>query len=338
MTAAIVLNWNGASDTLACVESLSGERDLSVFVVDNASQSADLAQLKAGLPESATLLESPANLGFAGGCNLGAREARRRGADVLLFVNNDARLGEGCVAKLVAALDDGWTAVNPVIWNGLPEGGRTTFWYEKGKVSIGDFIVADHVPATADDRALSVYPSDLATGCVLAIRAEDFFSVGGFDEGLFAYFEDVDLALKLRANGAKLGVVRDAEAWHRGSASSGGYASPLSLFYLFRNGPILTRRHASPEVYRAYRKKAPLQMLAAAANFSGRETASGAAALRGAWAASRGHRGVAPSPVAPGWLIPVAWANRAAWKLLRPLFRRTPPRGAPDPKPREAEG
>jgi GT2 family glycosyltransferase len=338
MTAAIVLNWNGADDTLACVESLSKERDLLVLVVDNASEASDLTQLKAGLSESVTLLESPTNLGFAGGCNLGAGEAQRQSADILLFVNNDARLGAGCVERLVAALDSGWTAVNPVIWNGLPANGRTTFWYEKGQVSIGDFIVADHVPATPEDRAIPVYPSDLATGCVLAIRTKDFFDAGGFDEGLFAYFEDVDLALKLRAKGAKLGVVRDAEAWHRGSASSGGYASPLSLFYLFRNGPILTRRHASPEVYRAYRRKAPLQMLAAAANFAGRETASGAAALRGAWAASRGHRGVAPSPLTPGWLLPIAWANRAAWKLLRPLFRRTPPKGAPDAKPHEAGG
>ena len=234
------------------------------------------------------------------------------------------------------ALASGWTAVNPVIWNGLPEDGLTTRWFEKARISLGDFIVADHVAADDSDRAREVYPSDLATGCVLAIRTDDFLAAGGFDEGLFAYFEDVDLALKLRAKGGTLGVVRDAHAWHRGSASSGGYASPLSLFYLFRNGPILTQRHASPEVYRAYQKKAPLQMLAAAANFAGREMASGAAALHGAWAAARGQRGIAPDPVAPRWLLPIAWGIRAAWKLLRPLFRKTPPKGAPDPKRIEA--
>ena len=332
MTAAIVLNWNGAEETLACVDSLRTEPNLIVFVVDNGSAPSDLARLRAGLSAEGKLLCQSANLGFAGGCNAGARVAREQGIETLLFVNNDARLGAGCVGKLVEALSSGWTAVNPVIWNGLPEEKLSTLWYEKGRVSLGDFIVADHIEATPEDRVQPVYPTDLATGCVLAIQTEDFFAVGGFDEDLFAYFEDVDLALKLKKRGKTCGVASGAEAWHRGSASSGGYASPLSLFYLFRNGPAITRRHADPEVWKRYRQKAPLQMLAAAANFSGRSTASGAGALRGAWAALRGHRGEAPSPVAPGWILPLAWINRLAWKLLRPLFRKSPPKGAPKPE------
>ncbi len=327
--AVIVLNWNGTDDTLACLESLPGE---SIFVVDNGSLPEELAKLKAGLPESARLLENKTNLGFSGGCNAGAREAQKNGFETLIFVNNDARLAPDCLEKLVQALSSGWSAVNPIIWQGEPAQGRTNLWYEKGKISLGDFIVADHVEATASDLQKEIYKSDLATGCVLALRSETFFAHGGFDEGLFAYFEDVDLSLKIRKSGGRCGVVREAEAWHKSGASSGGYASPLMLFYLFRNGPILTRRHASAEELARYRKRAPLQLLAAAANFSHRSLHSGAAALRGAWAARTGHRGVAPEPLVPGWLIPIAWANFTAWRLLRPLFRKNPPKGTPAPE------
>ncbi len=328
--AIIVLNWNGTEDTLACVASLSGE---SVFVVDNGSRPEELAALKAGLPtDGIHLVESERNLGFSGGCNFGAKKASEAGYEMVVFVNNDARLAPGCLDKLEAALEAGWTAVNPIIWQGVPEDGRTTAWYEKGGISLGDFILADHVAATDADRAQPIYESDLATGCVLAIRVKDFFAHSGFDEGLFAYFEDVDLSLKIRAAGGRCGVVRDAEAWHKSGASSGGYASPLMLFYLFRNGPIVTDRHASPEQLARYKKKALFQCFAAAANFSHRSLKSGAGALRGAWAGRTGHRGVAPNPVASGWLIPIAWVNFNAWRALRPLFRKTPPKGTPKPE------
>ncbi len=327
--AAIVLNWNGTDDTLACLESLPGE---SIFVVDNGSRPEELARLKASLPENIRLLENMANLGFSGGCNVGAKQAQKDGFETLIFVNNDARLAPDCINKLVEALNSGWHAVNPIIWQGEPTQGRTNLWYEKGKISLGDFIVADHVESSLEDQTQTIYESDLATGCVLAIRTETFFAHNGFDEGLFAYFEDVDLSLKIRSSGGRCGVVREAEAWHKSGASSGGYASPLMLFYLFRNGPILTKRHASPEELVRYRKRAPLQLLAAAANFSHRSLRSGAAALRGAWAARTGHQGVAPEPLVPGWLVPVAWANFTAWRLLRPIFRKTPPKGTPRPE------
>lgn len=329
--AVIVLNWNGSEDTIECLVSLSGE-PARIYVVDNGSRESERERLRGGLPEGATLLESPTNLGFSGGCNLGARRAVEDGAETLVFVNNDARLAPGCLERLVSALEAGWSAVNPVIWSGTPSDGHTTPWYEKGAISLGDFIVADHVEATEAEKSQPVYESDLATGCVLAIRAADFLTHGGFDEGLFAYFEDVDLSLKLRESGGRCGVVRDAEAWHKSGASSGGYASPLMLFYLFRNGPILTERHASPPQKAHYRKKAPLQCLAAAANFSHRSLRSGAAALYGAWAGRTGHRGVAPEPLAPPWLLPIAWLNFTAWRLLRPLFRKAPPKGTPKPE------
>jgi GT2 family glycosyltransferase len=326
--AAIVLNWNGGDDTRECLKTLG---ETHVYVVDNGSTDGSLESLKAQFP-GINFVENQTNLGFSGGCNAGARKAQKDGFETLIFVNNDARLAPGCLEQLVQALNAGWSAVNPIIWQGEPTDGREKLWYEKGQISLGDFILADHVESLPDDRTKPVYESDLATGCVLAIRTETFFAHNGFDEGLFAYFEDVDLSLKIRASGGRCGVVREAEAWHKSGASSGGYASPLMLFYIFRNGPILTKRHASAAQLRNYRKRAPLQMLAATANFSHRSLKSGAAALRGAWAARVGHRGIAPEPLVPAYLVPIAWANFMAWRLLRPLFRKTPPKGTPEPE------
>jgi GT2 family glycosyltransferase len=93
---AIVLDWNGLEDTLACVESLrapagmSQEPDprLTIVVVDNGSR----LSVRDALAEKyadVVCLETGVNLGYAGGNNAGIRYALDRGADFVWVLNND---------------------------------------------------------------------------------------------------------------------------------------------------------------------------------------------------------------------------------------------------------
>src|SRR5262249_38054804 len=87
----VLVNFRGADDTLTCLAALR-ELDwpagsLEVIVVENGSGDDSAARLRAGAPE-AKLVVSKENLGFAGGCNLGAAKASGR---YVAFLNNDAR-------------------------------------------------------------------------------------------------------------------------------------------------------------------------------------------------------------------------------------------------------
>ena len=104
--AVIVLNYNGNEDTMACLRSLAAvtSRPLRLYVVDNGS----VPPLRPDVEKSrlpVTLIESPENLGFTGGNNLGTHRALSEGADAVLLLNNDTEVDPGFLQPLVRALE-----------------------------------------------------------------------------------------------------------------------------------------------------------------------------------------------------------------------------------------
>jgi GT2 family glycosyltransferase len=102
---AVVLNYNGGERTMACLRSLlatDGDAALTLLLVDNASTDGIAARVRTELP-AVTVVESPTNRGFAGGCNLGIRSL----PDVrfVALVNNDATVDPGWLTPLVEALE-----------------------------------------------------------------------------------------------------------------------------------------------------------------------------------------------------------------------------------------
>lgn len=68
--------------------------------------------------------------------------------------------------------------------------------------------------------------------------------VGGLDESLFAYAEDVDWSLRARAAGMSILVVPASVVYHAVSSASGGASSPNTLYYALRNGIVVAERYA----------------------------------------------------------------------------------------------
>ena len=104
----IVLNYNGSDMTLRCVDSVlrkTGYPHFEVVVVDTGSRKHDFERLVAGLKgvERIRVVKSRVNLGFAGGCNLGARKSR---GELLVFLNNDTWVEEGWLCELVRTFTD----------------------------------------------------------------------------------------------------------------------------------------------------------------------------------------------------------------------------------------
>jgi O-antigen biosynthesis protein len=123
------------------------------------------------------------NHGFAGNCN---RAAKNTDADTLVFLNNDCTVHPGWLEPLVAALD-----YHPIAGSLL--------LYPDGRIQHSGVAVHRYPNGFIEARNLTYpHPSgevDAVTGACLAIRADTFWSAGGFDEGYWNGYEDVDLCL-----------------------------------------------------------------------------------------------------------------------------------------------
>jgi GT2 family glycosyltransferase/glycosyltransferase involved in cell wall biosynthesis len=232
----IVVNYRGAEDTIACLRALRDELDypaelLQLICVDNDSQdgSAELIGREPGV----RLIEAGDNLGFAGGCNLGASHAT---GTVLAFLNNDARPHAAWAAAAVDVLraDPTVAAVASKVldWDGelvdFVDAGLTWFGmgYKRhaGRPDTGEFDV----------------PRDVlfATGSAMFVRAGVFRELGGFDERFFMFYEDVDLGWRLNLRGWRVRYEPRSLTFHRHHASMSKVDSPdnaRELFLLERN-------------------------------------------------------------------------------------------------------
>src|ERR1019366_3497405 len=102
MVAVVVLSWNGREDTLACLRSLAAldAPEPFVIVVDNGSSDGTADAVREAFP-GVELIETGANLGFAGGNNAGITRALERGASHVLVLNNDVELDPHFVDALL---------------------------------------------------------------------------------------------------------------------------------------------------------------------------------------------------------------------------------------------
>jgi GT2 family glycosyltransferase len=235
---AVVLNWNGGEDTPRALASLAAER-IETICVDNGSSDGSDAAVERDFP-GVELIRNGANLGFAGGNNVGIRRALERGADWVLLVNNDAVVEAGLPAALERAADArpdaGLLGCKVLFEDGetvMYAGATFRAWlgYSGRRVGYGR---PDHFHELRD--------VDRADGAAMAVSRAAADRVGLLDERLFAYVEDVDWSLRMRAAGFAVVFVHDAVVRHRGSASTGGGASTANLYYSARNTIFVAER------------------------------------------------------------------------------------------------
>lgn len=245
----VVVNYRGAEDTIACLRAL-GELDypdLEILCVDNASPGDDAARIAAA--GSARLISSERNLGFAGGCNLGARHAH---GTVLAFLNNDARPHPRWIDAAVEVLrgDPTVAAVASKVLDldgeraDFVDGGLT--WFGMGYKRHADTPLAD-LPPTEHDTAKDVL---FATGSAMFVRADVFAELGGFDDDFFMFYEDVDLGWRLNLRGWRVRYEPTSIAYHRHHGTMAAVDAPDSgreTFLLERNALCALYKNLSDE-------------------------------------------------------------------------------------------
>lgn len=240
---AIVLNYRTPDQTSLTVRSLqtSMPRPGEILIVDNHSGDGSIDTLRRGLND-ARVIESGANLGFSGGCNIGIRAAMERGARFVLLVNSDAILAPDALHHLLVAMER-----HPQLGIAAPV---VLSREEPDRIStagISFSVRTGRMRHRAAGRKLSAIGSDqvhlvdAVSGCVMLIRREVFDRTGLLDESYFFSFEDVDFCLRAREAGFTTGCVQDARAYHEGGRTI-GRRSPRRVYFGTRNHLRLTAR------------------------------------------------------------------------------------------------
>ena len=220
MTADIVVVTYKARELVAtCLEHLVAARRPGdrIVVVDNASADGTVAMVRERFPD-VLVLELPRNIGFGRAVNAAAAGGR---GDAIVLINNDLFVEPEFVGALLAPLEAD-PAVGMVAAMSLMPGGE----------HVDGFGIELDVALAAYNRLRLRRPDEPAgvlagpSGGAAAYRRSAFERAGGFDEALFAYGEDVDLALRLRQAGWRAAAAPTARGVHLGGASF-GVGSPL---------------------------------------------------------------------------------------------------------------
>jgi len=222
----VIVTYGQRALTEQCLRSLHRSlgprlgREFELVLVDNASPD-DTPELLRAWSDRAVVELLPENRNFAGGCNAGARLAH---GEALIFLNNDTEVTPGALEALAEqALEPGVSVAGCRLHfpDGTLQHAGVAFmrnrWLNGAAMPQHVFHhLSPELPA-----AQAIYECDAVTAACMAVRADTFVRVGGFDEGFRNGLEDVDLCLRIRVLGEAVVYRGDVVVVHHEGASRG---------------------------------------------------------------------------------------------------------------------
>lgn len=238
---AVVVTWNSREMTRRCLDHLAVTRVERITVVDNASRDGTADAVRGGYPEvELVALEREESLASAYN-----RGAARGSAKLLLFLNDDALVSEAAVRSLVVALEEHSTAVAAAGRLVDPEDGMTQAEYLPQPFPTFTTVLAmlsgrrRRAEGLSETRTVVV---DQPPGACLLVRRETFSVIGGWDEDFEFWYEDVDLARRLRAEGDVL-YVPSASVAHAGGHGAGRLTRTQVVSRHYRGALLYAQKH-----------------------------------------------------------------------------------------------
>lgn len=255
----ITINFHSNADTLNVVKQLEKNTlplgvTSTIYVVDNENSN----ELRKSLTRhhQAVYVDSPGNIGFAAGNNLGLNKALEDGSDIIVLINNDTIIPEDLIINILKSpiSEKHVGAVGGLIY--FAKGFEFEKKYQKndlGKViwfAGGEHdwnnVYGVHTGVNEVDHGQydNTRETDFITGCLFITKAEVLKKVGLFDERYCLYFEDSDLSLRIKKAGYKILVDSKIKLWHK-VAQSSGIGSPLNDYFITRNRLLFGMDYAS---------------------------------------------------------------------------------------------
>lgn len=254
---AIILNWNGAEQTIACLKSIAANYDIPVIIVDNNSSAADFNVLASVLMEGGDedvliaseddikgydekhhrcLIKNRDNYGYAGGNNIGIDYAYRAGFDFFWILNNDILVEQGSLEALLTTInsdvDCGFSA-SVLVYSDNPDvvqcigGGRLYPWLGKAK------LIGKNLKRLELDKMVPILPEpDYLMGASLLVKRNIVQKVGLMDERYFMYSEEADWQRRSIIQGFNFRVSNNSFVQHGDSAST---KNKSHMFHFYRN-------------------------------------------------------------------------------------------------------
>lgn len=228
----IIPNWNGRKFLRECLDSLKDQTysNFETILVDNGSTDGSVPFVRGRYGDFIRIIPLKINLGFAGGTNVGIRNAQ---GTYIVLLNNDTWADPHWLEELMKA-----THVDRSVgmW-----GSKIYSYYHRDRIeAVGELIYWDGLC-----RARGQYELDrgqynqveeifFPPGCGAMYRREVFNQIGLFDEDFFAYADDAEIGIRARLAGWKALLVPNARIYHKNSGT-GGQHSPFKAFYVERN-------------------------------------------------------------------------------------------------------
>jgi hypothetical protein len=223
----IIVNYNGGSKLVACLQSFQGTAtpsdEVEVIVWDNASTDGSVDEIEKLFPW-VKLTRSDQNLGFAVGNNRAVELAQ---GQLLVFLNPDTIVQPGWLEPLLDDLEQD-PSIGMVTSKLLLKDGRIN--------ACGNDI---HLTGLTLCRGMGrpdteyTEQSEISavSGAAFVMRRDFFSKLGGFDEDMFLYMEDIDLSWRVQLAGYRCFYEPRSRVMHDYTLRFG----PRKVFYQERN-------------------------------------------------------------------------------------------------------
>lgn len=210
LTSIIVVNWNGKKWLKRCLDSLCSQQgaDYEVVLVDNGSSDGSADFVKAEYdPGKVRVVRSEKNLGFAGGNNLGIRNAR---GEYIMLLNNDAWVDQDCLAKTVEFYKQHhFDIIAPI---------ETDYENTVVREAVMKIDPLGHpIYLTGKNEQAGFY----LQGVCLFFKKEFYEQTLGLDDDFFMYLEEVDWFWRLNLLGKQFSFIEGVFVHHVGAGSTG---------------------------------------------------------------------------------------------------------------------
>ena len=235
----ITINYNGLKDTCELIDSIPFNNNMEVIVVDNASKEDEASIIAKRYPQ-VKIIRSNKNLGFAGGNNLGIKEAKGK---YILLINNDTYFKDFNIESLIKRLEssDKIGLVCP----------KLRFAWGNNPIQFAGYTPLTNI--TLRNRAIgfgeedkgqyeTAHPTPYAHGAAMLIKREAIDKVGLMPECFFLYYEEIDWSMMFTRAGYEIWYDPSCTVYHKESQTT-GQNSPLRTYYITRNRLLLVKRN-----------------------------------------------------------------------------------------------
>lgn len=241
--AIIILNYNGSTDTIQCVKSLSRLKvNYDVFIVDNFSNIDDYLNLKNNLDNGVHLIRTKKNLGYAGGNNVGLKKALEIGYKFYCVLNNDTIIDDDfavdCLKLLAKNKNIGF--IGPAIED-----------YSSGRIqSAGGYInstigrIKNPFYGYKKRQIPEIVFCDYISGACILCRDDILKTEGLIPEQYFLFYEETEWCYRAKTHGYRNICIGKYTIKHKGSVSViniGG--NELQSYLMCRNRIAFMRRN-----------------------------------------------------------------------------------------------